>query len=102
MIIVYTLNFMDKNALTYSANFGLLTDSVRLVLLKSAPLLQANYYPKHLHGNQYSWASGSIFYLGRWSYPISFDLQFKKFSGRINLNLLNSFPCQFWSVHFDC
>ncbi|KAI0889272.1 MFS general substrate transporter [Annulohypoxylon maeteangense] len=44
MIITYTLNFMDKNALSYSANFGLLTDN-------------------HLVGNQYSWASGSIFYL---------------------------------------
>lgn len=28
MIITYTLNFMDKNALSYSANFGLLTDNV--------------------------------------------------------------------------
>ncbi|EMR68638.1 putative permease of the major facilitator superfamily protein [Eutypa lata UCREL1] len=27
MIITYTLNFMDKNALSYSANFGLLTDN---------------------------------------------------------------------------
>ncbi|KAJ4362257.1 hypothetical protein N0V83_010350 [Neocucurbitaria cava] len=44
MIITYTLNFMDKNALSYSANFGLTTDN-------------------HLHGTQYSWASGSIFYL---------------------------------------
>ncbi|KND88041.1 putative transporter [Tolypocladium ophioglossoides CBS 100239] len=44
MIITYTLNFMDKNALSYSANFGLTTDN-------------------HLVGNQYSWASGSIFYL---------------------------------------
>ncbi|KAI2624218.1 MFS general substrate transporter [Hypoxylon sp. NC1633] len=44
MIITYTLNFMDKNALSYSANFGLTTDN-------------------HLVGNQYSWAPGSIFYL---------------------------------------
>ncbi|KAI1779137.1 MFS general substrate transporter [Hypoxylon cercidicola] len=44
MIAVYTLNFMDKNALSYSANFGLTADN-------------------HLVGNQYSWASGSIFYL---------------------------------------
>ncbi|KAF3061861.1 hypothetical protein GL218_03703 [Daldinia childiae] len=44
MIITYTLNFMDKNALSYSANFGLITDN-------------------KLVGNQYSWASGSIFYL---------------------------------------
>ncbi|KAI0152158.1 MFS general substrate transporter [Hypoxylon sp. NC0597] len=44
MIITYTLNFMDKNALSYSVNFGLTTDN-------------------HLVGNQYSWASGSIFYL---------------------------------------
>lgn len=28
MIITYTLNFMDKNALSYSANFGLTTDNV--------------------------------------------------------------------------
>ena len=28
MIIVYTLNFMDKNALSYSANFGLIDDNV--------------------------------------------------------------------------
>ncbi|OTA99803.1 hypothetical protein M426DRAFT_16123 [Hypoxylon sp. CI-4A] len=44
MVITYTLNFMDKNALSYSANFGLQTDN-------------------HLVGNQYSWASGSVFYL---------------------------------------
>ncbi|KAL3963026.1 hypothetical protein ACCO45_004549 [Purpureocillium lilacinum] len=44
MVVTYTLNFMDKNALSYSANFGLTDDN-------------------HLHGNQYSWASGSIFYL---------------------------------------
>ncbi|CAH0055613.1 unnamed protein product [Clonostachys solani] len=44
MVITYTLNFMDKNALSYSANFGLIDDN-------------------HLVGNQYSWASGSIFYL---------------------------------------
>ncbi|KAI1137765.1 MFS general substrate transporter [Hypoxylon sp. FL0543] len=44
MVITYTLNFMDKNALSYSANFGLTTDN-------------------HLVGNQYNWASGSIFYL---------------------------------------
>ncbi|OTA59274.1 major facilitator superfamily transporter allantoate [Hypoxylon sp. EC38] len=44
MIITYTLNFMDKNALSYSANFGLSTDN-------------------NLVGNQYNWASGSIFYL---------------------------------------
>lgn len=28
MIITYTLNFMDKNALSYSANFGLIDDNV--------------------------------------------------------------------------
>ncbi|KAJ6438791.1 ethylene receptor [Purpureocillium lavendulum] len=44
MIVTYTLNFMDKNALSYSASFGLTDDN-------------------HLHGNQYSWASGSVFYL---------------------------------------
>ncbi|KAJ9157765.1 Major facilitator superfamily transporter allantoate [Pleurostoma richardsiae] len=44
MIITYTLNFMDKNAMSYSANFGLIDDN-------------------HLHGKQYSWASGSVFYL---------------------------------------
>ncbi|KAI1482300.1 MFS general substrate transporter [Daldinia eschscholtzii] len=44
MIITYTLNFMDKNALSYSANFGLKDDN-------------------NLVGNQYNWASGSIFYL---------------------------------------
>ncbi|KAI1102340.1 MFS general substrate transporter [Jackrogersella minutella] len=44
MVITYTLNFMDKNALSYSANFGLTTDN-------------------HLIGNQYSWTSGSVFYL---------------------------------------
>lgn len=32
MIITYTLNFMDKNALSYSANFGLLTDNVSTYL----------------------------------------------------------------------
>lgn len=32
MIITYTLNFMDKNALSYSANFGLTTDNVRSML----------------------------------------------------------------------
>lgn len=30
MVITYTLNFMDKNALSYSANFGLITDNVSL------------------------------------------------------------------------
>ncbi|KAF2489062.1 major facilitator superfamily transporter allantoate [Lophium mytilinum] len=44
MINTYTLNFMDKNALSYSANFGLIKDNGH-------------------HGKQYSWASGSIFYL---------------------------------------
>lgn len=34
MIITYTLNFMDKNALSYSANFGLIDDNV------SEPFLQ--------------------------------------------------------------
>ncbi|KAF4121421.1 Major Facilitator Superfamily [Geosmithia morbida] len=49
MVITYTLNFMDKNALSYSANFGLIDDHVDT--------------PKNLHGDQYSWASGSVFYL---------------------------------------
>ncbi|EFX06589.1 major facilitator superfamily transporter allantoate [Grosmannia clavigera kw1407] len=44
MLITYTLNFMDKNTMSYSANFGLITDN-------------------HLRGKQYSWASGSVFYL---------------------------------------
>lgn len=30
MVITYTLNFMDKNALSYSANFGLIEDNVRI------------------------------------------------------------------------
>jgi len=28
MVVTYTLNFMDKNALSYSANFGLTDDNV--------------------------------------------------------------------------
>ncbi|KAM0811755.1 putative MFS general substrate transporter-2 [Seiridium cardinale] len=44
LFITYTLNFMDKQAISYSANFGVKTDN-------------------HLTGDQYSWASGSIFYL---------------------------------------
>ncbi|KAH8881837.1 major facilitator superfamily transporter allantoate [Thozetella sp. PMI_491] len=44
LFVTYMLNFMDKQALSYSANFGLKEDN-------------------HLTGNQYSWASGSIFYL---------------------------------------
>ncbi|KAI1382046.1 major facilitator superfamily transporter allantoate [Hypoxylon crocopeplum] len=44
MLITNTLNFLDKNALSNSVNFGLREDN-------------------HLVGNQYSWASGSIFYL---------------------------------------
>ncbi|EOO02303.1 putative pantothenate transporter protein [Phaeoacremonium minimum UCRPA7] len=32
MVITYTLNFMDKNALSYSANFGLIDDNVRVFI----------------------------------------------------------------------
>lgn len=43
MIIVYTLNFMDKNALSYSANFGLTTDNVsKPFLLQPAQSLTKN------------------------------------------------------------
>ncbi|KAJ9131785.1 hypothetical protein NKR23_g11516 [Pleurostoma richardsiae] len=44
MMITYTLNFMDKNALSNSVNYGLRDDL-------------------HLVGDQYSWSSGSVFYL---------------------------------------
>ncbi|KAI1385490.1 major facilitator superfamily transporter allantoate [Hypoxylon trugodes] len=44
MLVTNTLNFLDKNALSNSVNFGLKEDN-------------------HLVGNQYSWASGSVFYL---------------------------------------
>jgi hypothetical protein len=33
MVITYTLNFMDKNALSYSANFGLIDDNVSIIIL---------------------------------------------------------------------
>ncbi|KAI0378796.1 major facilitator superfamily transporter allantoate [Hypomontagnella monticulosa] len=44
MLITNTLNFLDKNALSNSVNFGLKEDN-------------------HITSSQYSWASGSIFYL---------------------------------------
>ncbi|RDW59225.1 MFS general substrate transporter-4 [Coleophoma crateriformis] len=44
LIITYTLSFMDKQAMAYSANYGLDTD-------------------EHMNSSQYSWASGSILYL---------------------------------------
>lgn len=43
MIITLMMQFLDKNALSSSVNFGLLADL-------------------GLHGNEYNWASGSIFY----------------------------------------
>ncbi|KAI0165264.1 major facilitator superfamily transporter allantoate [Hypoxylon sp. FL1284] len=44
MLVTNTLNFLDKNALSNSVNFGLKEDN-------------------HITSSQYSWASGSIFYL---------------------------------------
>jgi ACS family allantoate permease-like MFS transporter len=43
MIVTLMMQFLDKNALSSSVNFGLLDDM-------------------GLHGNEYNWASGSIFY----------------------------------------
>lgn len=63
MLITYTLNFMDKNALSNSANFDLREDNVRIDFYTLCALLTPNFL-QHLVGNQYSWASGSVFYLG--------------------------------------
>jgi MFS transporter, ACS family, allantoate permease len=44
MIFTLMMQFLDKNALSSSVNFGLLDDM-------------------GLHGNEYNWAGGSIFYI---------------------------------------